>query len=109
MVVSSDEREQHRPLGQVLPQGVEENRSVRLELPGVRVEVKRLIYRSDWREALQVDVVEVRVAVGQCLPRLFVGEAVADRSEERRVGKECVSTCRSRWSPYHYKKKQIKH
>src|SRR3546814_12550095 len=32
---------------------------------------------------------------------------VADvyRSEERRVGKACVSTCRSRWSPYHYKKK----
>src|SRR3546814_11460304 len=26
------------------------------------------------------------------------------RSEERRVGKECVSTCRSRWSPYHIKK-----
>src|SRR3546814_16558358 len=25
------------------------------------------------------------------------------RSEERRVGKECVSTCRSRWSPYHSK------
>src|SRR3546814_8994835 len=24
-----------------------------------------------------------------------------DRSEERRVGNECVSTCRSRWSPYH--------
>src|SRR3546814_3045094 len=29
-----------------------------------------------------------------------VAQAV-DRSEERRVGKECVSTCRSRWSPYH--------
>src|SRR3546814_3198339 len=28
-----------------------------------------------------------------------------DRSEERCVGKECVSTCRSRWSPYHSKKK----
>src|SRR3546814_8190436 len=27
--------------------------------------------------------------------------AGAVRSEERRVGKECVSTCRSRWSPYH--------
>src|SRR3546814_11525784 len=26
---------------------------------------------------------------------------VLGRSEERRVGKECVSTCRSRWSPYH--------
>src|SRR3546814_873964 len=27
--------------------------------------------------------------------------AIYSRSEERRVGKECVSTCRSRWSPYH--------
>src|SRR3546814_17171998 len=32
----------------------------------------------------------------------------AARSEERRVGKECVSTCRSRWSPYHSKKNQFK-
>src|SRR3546814_17249423 len=30
------------------------------------------------------------------------------RSEERRVGKECVSKCRSRWSPYHKKKKSNK-
>src|SRR3546814_12972125 len=30
------------------------------------------------------------------------------RSEERRVGKECVSTCRSRWSPDHEKKKKTK-
>src|SRR3546814_15226104 len=29
------------------------------------------------------------------------GIAPHSRSEERRVGKECVSTCRSRWSPYH--------
>src|SRR3546814_11762027 len=29
-----------------------------------------------------------------------------ESSEERRVGKECVSTCRYRWSPYHYKKKK---
>src|SRR3546814_11075712 len=30
------------------------------------------------------------------------GQALSQaRSEERRVGKECVSTCRSRWSPYH--------
>src|SRR3546814_3952765 len=28
-------------------------------------------------------------------------DRVGDRSEERRVGQECVSTCRSRWSPYH--------
>src|SRR3546814_6052797 len=30
-----------------------------------------------------------------------LGDRGAERSEERRVGKECVSTCRSRWSPYH--------
>src|SRR3546814_18247410 len=30
----------------------------------------------------------------------FVDKGIADRSEERRVGKECVSTCRSRWWPY---------
>src|SRR3546814_19508840 len=29
-----------------------------------------------------------------------------DSSEERRVGKGCVRTCRSRWSPYHYNKKK---
>src|SRR3546814_20833845 len=31
-------------------------------------------------------------------------EEFIERSEERRVGKECVSTCSSRWSPYHSKK-----
>src|SRR3546814_11922043 len=37
-----------------------------------------------------------------------VGDALG-RSEERRVGKECVSTCRSRWSPYHSKNKHSMH
>src|SRR3546814_17390371 len=32
---------------------------------------------------------------------LFGAISLALRSEERRGGKECVSTCRSRWSPYH--------
>src|SRR3546814_13922963 len=35
-------------------------------------------------------------ALGEGVEGLQLG-----RSEERRVGKECVSTCRSRWSPYH--------
>src|SRR3546814_14863431 len=34
-------------------------------------------------------------------PRDNAFRANYKRSEERRVGKECVSTCRSRWSPYH--------
>src|SRR3546814_16233240 len=33
--------------------------------------------------------------------RHYIAKGFAMRSEERRVGKECVSTCRSRWSPYH--------
>src|SRR3546814_8721032 len=33
--------------------------------------------------------------------RTLEAQLATDRSEERRVGKECVSTCRSRWSPYH--------
>src|SRR3546814_13103668 len=49
------------------------------------------------------------VICGPCCARIRNG-LVPDaswtptRSEERRVGKECVSTCRSRWSPYHSKK-----
>src|SRR3546814_16219219 len=34
-------------------------------------------------------------------PSMLAVEDAIFRSEERRVGKECVSTCRSRWSPYH--------
>src|SRR3546814_6679636 len=39
---------------------------------------------------------QLRPGDGRRIDRNLVG-----RSEERRVGKECVSTCRSRWSPYH--------
>src|SRR3546814_18059547 len=45
-------------------------------------------------------------ALGRAFPDPLTGAPYdpANRSEERRVGKECVSTCRSRWSPYHSKK-----
>src|SRR3546814_1268519 len=36
-----------------------------------------------------------------CCDQGMKPEGPRSRSEERRVGKECVSTCRSRWSPYH--------
>ena len=35
------------------------------------------------------------------IPRALHDEGIKRRSEERRVGKECTATCRSRWSPYH--------
>src|SRR3546814_17157737 len=37
----------------------------------------------------------------QTSPAARIASTALARSEERRVGKECVSTCRSRWSPYH--------
>src|SRR3546814_13757212 len=41
-------------------------------------------------------------ARGSTVARMVLNVALDTvRSEERRVGKECVSTCRSRWSPYH--------
>src|SRR3546814_5473413 len=52
-------------------------------------------------ELQQNGAVILQLGVGhQVLPAgALDGLAELDRSEERRVGKECVSTCRSRWSP----------
>src|SRR3546814_18065991 len=41
------------------------------------------------------------LAVAQHFLNVVQRDTAKPRSEERRVGKECVSTCRSRWSPYH--------
>src|SRR3546814_19965034 len=41
------------------------------------------------------------IAVGSIVGDAVLSATATARSEERRVGKECVSTCRSRWSPYH--------
>src|SRR3546814_16645167 len=41
------------------------------------------------------------------LDRLRRNGVARARSEERRVGKECVSTCSSQWSPYHSKKQPV--
>src|SRR3546814_12441331 len=78
------------------------------------------------RESMQLDYEgEIAIVIGRGGRRIPEGQAEAHiagltclnegtvrdwvkhgRSEERRVGKECVSTCRSRWSPYHKKKKK---
>ena len=39
--------------------------------------------------------------IGRAVRLVWANVGGAGRSEERRVGKECVSLCRSRWSPYH--------
>src|SRR3546814_9270627 len=68
---------------------------------------------SDWSsDVCSSDLVDHGAAIGKLHHRGGHGDAplllhlhpvrsgMAARSEERRVGKECVSTCRSRWSPY---------
>src|SRR3546814_17246223 len=79
------------------------------------------VYREDLLAGLRTQAVRGTMTAEQALEKLLEGSGFAvkrdpsgalmiiksgtavpeARSEERRVGKECVSTCRSRWSPYH--------
>src|SRR3546814_20960938 len=64
------------------------------------------------RGVIQIKLTQISKFFQQGELRVFQGHSakiqlhyLLARSEERRVGKECVSTCRSRWSPSHSKKK----
>src|SRR3546814_16183582 len=57
------------------------------ELEKLRSEIGKLIVEGDLRREVSMSIKRL-IDIGSY------------RSEERRVGKECVSTCRSRWSPY---------
>ena len=46
---------------------------------------------------MQVNILEAKTNFSQLLAAVAAGEEI----EERRVGKECIPPCRSRWSPYH--------
>ena len=72
-----------------LPAGVE----ITTEFVSAHLARRRLGYGRGARQKLEADALEI---TGGVRHGLSLG-----RSEERRVGKECVSTCRSRWSPYH--------
>src|SRR3546814_15783544 len=71
--------------------------------------IERSFYYLSQREGAEMDVrfrldgkvALVTGAAGALGAHFAATLGGAGRSEERRVGKECVSTCRSRWSPYH--------
>src|SRR3546814_3697274 len=57
---------------------------------------------SDWSSDVCSSDLRSLLRLGFHLYKRFLWRKhLRARSEERRVGKECVSTCRSRWSPYH--------
>src|SRR3546814_10953439 len=63
--------------------------------------IYRLAYGHVGDPEAALDLVqEAFVAAFDALDRYDQGRPLRTRSEERRVGKECVSTCRSRWSRY---------
>src|SRR3546814_18853878 len=73
--------------------GIPELRALEQVIPGARV-----AFRSSSIAAQQF-----AVAAGMGIGLLHGFAASTDSSEARRVGNECVSTCRDRWLPYHYK------
>src|SRR3546814_2898722 len=62
---------------------------------------RRIARHHDVEGALRLRLAQRAAGGGDADQRLEIRVGRVHRSEERRVGKECVSTCRSRWSPYH--------
>src|SRR3546814_17269580 len=81
------------------------------DLPDYRAELDRSLMaygaylsRTEREDAMHGFMRSVAPIFLFLLPTLASCQSADPRSEERRVGKECVSTCRSRWSPYHKNK-----
>src|SRR3546814_14749334 len=66
---------------------------------GLRAAGSKVLYFAGYKQAIdRYKVADIEAAADA---------VVWTRSEERRGGKECVSTCRSRWSPYNSKKNHV--
>src|SRR3546814_15782194 len=77
---------------------------VHFRIPATRINLHPLIAQADHALAGLMTDQQAKDLSEQPLGAGFSEDA--GRSEERRVGKECVSTCSSRRSPYHYTQKQ---
>src|SRR3546814_11390252 len=83
-----------RPLKRILP--------IAMGVLTAFLAIAPFTHRSEVSFVLDKNKVEVARERMRVTEALYRGEdSKGQRSEERRVGKECVSTCRSRWSPNH--------
>ena len=64
------------------------------------IDGRRITRKDDLSFFLTCDLDELCEGADR-IREAYIGDKVDLRSEERRVGKECASMCRSRWSPYH--------
>src|SRR3546814_6091374 len=72
-----------------------------LETAGYAALRARLEAEGRWPQLKPINITVQFLSAGKNKPTF--ASARITRSEERRVGKECVSPCRSRWSPFHSK------
>src|SRR3546814_19667239 len=113
-VCSSDLIALEEPVHQSLRAGGEAELPVARRLLDVLAPLTKLVVGQGVQISALGQVLQGLLVGGHDIARLHPGHEVlrigavlaelneaVDRSEERRVGKECVSTCRSRWSPYH--------
>ena len=71
------------------------------KLPAIELLKEENIFVIDNSRASAQDIRPLKIVILNLMPLKITTETDLVRSEERRVGKECASMCRSRWSPYH--------
>src|SRR3546814_20752929 len=93
-----------------LPRRLQSDSSSRLRRPVWRAASDTDIPATTVTEAIRMAAIRaIAIPAATILEAVTATARSAARSEERRVGKESVSTCRYRWSPDHYKNKIVTH
>ena len=72
-----------------------------IEIQAEKVALDKKIMTNNWPSKGKILGLRQKVSTEKIIEGSIAEKVWIERSEERRVGKECTSWCRSRWSPYH--------